>query len=369
VCAVLATLCGGTRASARDEPAIARPSTAKVIVAGDDNEAAIIDASVVEQLERLGVRAETSRSGSVRPDEVVAAEEGEAGMVARVWIDSTSPSETILYVADRSGSRVLIRRFPRAGRVEIAREATMAALQTAVDALLHGGQIGVSREEARVELGVPAPAPEAPATSVGEAERPRPSPDRVKLAAPAGRPPREEIALGLGVAYEIGGYANNAIEHGPVVALSLERPFDRRVFGVTLSGQYRFPMQAASGPVTLRVESGALRLAAVAQVIRSPLDLRATLGGGVDVVRADPGLVHVVDATLTPVSRVDPVMRAGVLGRVPLMIANRPVLELELAVDVAPFVRSFAVARGETQTLLLAPWTVRPLLLLGIAVP
>lgn len=364
---MLATLCGGTRASARDEPAIARPSIAKVIVAGDDTEAAIVDASVVEQLERLGVRAETSRSASVRPDEVVAAEEGEAGMVARVWIDSTSPSETILYVADRSGSRVLIRRFPRAGRIEIAREATMAALQTAVDALLHGGQIGVSREEARVELGVPAPAPEAPAMPVREAERP--PPDRVKLAVAAPRPPREEIALGLGVSYEIGGYASNALEHGPVVALSLERPFDRRVFGVTLSGQYRFPMQAASGPVTLRVESGALRLAAVAQVTRSPLDLRAALGGGVDVVRADPGLVHVVDATLTPISRIDPVMRAGVLGRVPLMIANRPVLELELAVDVAPFVRSFAVARGETQTLLLAPWTVRPLLLLGIAVP
>ena len=246
----------------------------------------------------------------------------------------------------------------------------MAALQTAVDALLHGGQIGVSREEARVELGVPAPAPEAPATTpVGAAERPRPSPDRVKLACP--RPVRvaRRSRWGSACPTRFGGYANNAIEHGPVVALSLERPIARRVFGVTLSGQYRFPMRSASGPVTLRVESGALRLAAVAQVTRSPLDLRAALGGGVDVVRADPDLVHVVDGTLTPVSRLDPVMRAGVLGRVPLMVGNRPVLELELAVDVAPFVRSFAVARGETQTVLLAPWTVRPLLLLGIAVP
>jgi hypothetical protein len=119
--AALATLSLATPASAGTEQEIAQPSTAKVIVAGDDAEVAIVHASVVEQLDRLGVHAETSRSSAVRPDEVVAAEAGEASMVARVWIDFNSPSEAILYVADRSGSRVLIRRFPRTGRVEIAR--------------------------------------------------------------------------------------------------------------------------------------------------------------------------------------------------------------------------------------------------------
>jgi hypothetical protein len=238
-----------------------------------------------------------------------------------------------------------------------------------VDALLHGGQIGVSREEARTELGLTAPAP-PPATSEAASSSPPPVRIAEKPELPRIPPRPPEATLRLGVSYEVGAYASNAIEHGPVVGLSLDRTLGRRLFGVMLTGQYRIPIRVTETPVTLRIESGALRVAGVAQLTPSwPLDLRGVVGGGIDVTRADPDLLHIVDARLTPVTRVDAVFRAGILGRLPLMVANRPVLELQLAVDVAPFSRPFAVARGDTQTLLLAPWTVRPLVMLGIALP
>ncbi|AKU99754.1 hypothetical protein AKJ09_06418 [Labilithrix luteola] len=358
VCAALVV----SRRAAADEPPAVHP-LAHVVVAGTDEEVSLARASVAEQLDRLGVRAETERKAAVRAEEVVSVPAADDTMIARAWIDFGSAGETILYVADREGSRLLVRRFPSKGRSEIAREAAMAALQTAVDALLHGGQIGVTREEARTELGLPPepppPPPPAPvAPPVGSKKAP---------SSPAAKP---RTTLGLGLAYEIGGYADESLEHGPVVSLSLARPIAGRPSALTLTGQYRLPITSTIDPVTLRVESGAFRLLASTELVRAwPFDVRASIGGGIDVVRADPGLVHIVDATLVPITRIEGVGRAAVTARAPLAVFPNSALELSLAVDVAPWTRPFAIARGSEQTTLLSPWTVRPLLMLGITVP
>lgn len=334
-----------------------------VTLAGTDDEAALVRAAVIEQLERLGVRPSIVRRDVIRPDEVVS-RVAASGAAAHVWLDFSSPSEAVLYVADGAGERVLVRRFAREGRNEIAREATMAALQSAIDALLHGNRIGVSRDEARAALGLPPP----PSPS------PKPPPARPPAApCPAPPPPapaRSATTLGIGAFYEIGAYASHALEHGPLVRVSVMHRSGDRIYGLMLSGQYRFAMTATSPPVTLRVESGALRLAGVLGLVHAPaFDVLAAAGGGFDVTRADPRLIDQVDATLTPISRVDPVVRAGLLGRAPLALLGRAHLELELALDVAPSVHPFAISRGDAEAILLSPWIVRPLVVLGLAVP
>lgn len=364
MCAAFAAFTKGRRATADDVPA--HPQ-AHVVVAGTDEEVSLTRASVAEQLDRLGVHADTERKPAVHAEEVVSVPAAGDTTIARAWIDFGSPDETILYVADREGSRLLVRRFPSKGRSEIAREAAMAALQTAVDALLHGGQIGISREEARTELGLPpeptpaSPPPPAPAPV------PVPTPPQKKASTPVEKP---RTTLGLGLAYEVGGYADESLEHGPVVSLSIARPVAGHPSALTLTGQYRLPINTTVDPVTLRVESGAFRLLASTQLVRAwPFDVRASLGGGIDVLRADPGLVHIVDATLVPITRIDGVGRAMVTAHAPLSIFPQAALELSLGVDVAPWTRPFSIARGTEQTTLLSPWTVRPLVMLGLTVP
>ncbi|MDF2694475.1 MAG: hypothetical protein K0S65_2858, partial [Labilithrix sp.] len=344
VTAIAALTLATVEASAEGEP------VATVVIAGDDAEVAIVRAGVGEQLERLGVVVEAVRESSVSAEEIVRPRPSGGAVIARVWIDSRSEHETILYVTDQTASRVLVRHFPRDGRAEIAREAVMAVVQTNVDALLHGGTIGVSQSEAREELGLTKPMPIAPCPPPPSARPPPPAPVRT--------------TLGLALSYEVGAYAASTVEHGPVAAIELTRPFGGRSYGLALSGQYRFPITATEAPATLRLESGAFRLTGVAAPFRAgPVEVRFFGGGGIDVVRAEPGLVRIVDATLRPRSRVDAVFRAGVGLRAPLGIFPKGAVELDLALDVAPFIRSYSVSREGGRSDLLGPWAVRPLML------
>jgi hypothetical protein len=183
-------------------------------------------------------------------------------------------------------------------------------------------------------------------------------------------PPKPATTIGIGVLYEAAVYDSGSVAHGPLARVSVTRSLGRRSIGLTLSGQYRFPISATSAPVTLRVESGALRMAGFVGLLRrEPFELRATVGGGVDLTRGDPRLTNSADATLTPISRVDGVVRAGFVGRGPLLVLPNANFELELAVEILPSARPWAVARGDTQTALLSPWTVRPVLAVGLTVP
>lgn len=341
---------------------------ATVVIAGDDREADIVRASVGEQLERLGVHVEAVREPAIATEEIAQAHAAGGPVVARVWIDSRGGAETVLYVTDATASRVLVRHFPREGRTELAREAMMATLQTNVGALLRGDAIGVSRSEAREQLGLAAEAE----TDAPPAPTPIPPPAPPKTT-PRTPPPRSSAAaavwtLGLAFGYEVGGYAASDLEHGPVLALSLARPFGGLPIGLTLSAQYRFPITETEDPSTLRLESEALRAQAfVTPVRKDKLELRLSAGAGVDIVRVEPGLVRVVDATLRPTSHVDAVFRAGIGLRVPVGFFPAARVQLDAALDVAPFVSSYAVARDGARADLISPWVVRPLVVLGFA--
>lgn len=364
-CALVTALTSASFHAAASEPT---ERVAAVVIAGDEREAAIVRASVGEQLERLGVHAETAHEPTIATEEITQPHAAEGQVVARVWIDSRSEAETVLYITDATGSRILVRHFPREGRSELAREAMMATLQTNVGALLRGDAIGVSRSEAREQLGLPAETqPEAvPAAAASGAAAPPPT----KKPAP---PPRSSSAsapwtLGLAFAYEVGAYAGRHFEHGPMLALSLARPFGGIPIGLTLSGQYRFPIVETQDPSTLRLESAAFRAQAfVTPWSRDKVELRVSAGAGVDVVRAEPGLVRVVEATLRPTNHADTVFRAGVALRAPAGFFPSARVQVEAALDVAPFVSSYAVARDGARADLISPWIARPLVLVGFA--
>src|SRR5205823_1511815 len=93
---------------------------------------------------------------------------------------------------------------------EVSREALGRLLETAVEALLSGAQIGLERRAAQAQI-IARAAPPAPA--------PAPSP-----AAPAGPPRRERAAPSwraeLALMYEAQGFAPEALAaHGPVVGV------------------------------------------------------------------------------------------------------------------------------------------------------
>jgi hypothetical protein len=242
-----------------------------------------------------------------------------------------------------------------------------------VGALLRGDRIGVSRNEAQQELGLALDPEASRASSPAPAEPARgsapcaPTPARAcaePAESPRGRP---SWTLGLGLAYEVGAYASTGPEHGPAASLSLVRSVGASSVGLTLLGQHRFPITKIGDPSTLRLESDALRVLAFATLSRiGRVEPRVFAGGGVDVVRAEPGLLRVVDATLRPSTRFDPVFRAGVGFRFPVGALPGACFELGAGVDLAPFVASYAVARDGLANDLIAPWAVRPLVLVGL---
>jgi hypothetical protein len=242
---------------------------------------------------------------------------------------------------------------------ELVREELGHILQTAVEGLKAGEEIGAPRDEALKQVD-----DEAAASSAKAEPLVNPAP----ATEPLPRPPRPR-RFRFGPRYELvwlgdGGH----FEDGPGAVLGALLPSSQRV-GLELSGFYRRPLKVEASPVGARLQSLALD-ALVSFDAWSGARARLRLAAGVqaDFVRVSPFAAASEDVQLARSQWL-----TFALGRVALTYAHAvgSFMEVEVTcgVELAPGGTRFVFQRRSGNTDVLSPWPVRPLLSLGATVP
>ena len=269
--ALLLALLVLSRRAAAEEP----PRVEVVVAAGADVSDSVL-AVLRDSLARRGLAVDATVVPRIDPMQLVrpAATTAAPSPVARVWLDLLSPQPTMYFVTEPSGL-VYVRPLavhPAPDTVEL--ELIRFVVDGAVQAILEGQPLGVTRAEFERSLAPPVPPAPAP---------PQP-------AAPA--PPRVPPKWVFGAAYSGARLAAGVLAHGPAVTGEVLWP--RLRLGVTLL--QRFPVSLSSADVTASnpavsaslVSSGVRLFAAVPARLTARLWASAGVGAGVDVTRVAP---------------------------------------------------------------------------------
>ncbi|MBI5491075.1 MAG: hypothetical protein HY905_27335 [Deltaproteobacteria bacterium] len=350
--------------AARAEPG---ELVADVVIAAAPEDAALLEIALREPLDRLGVRVRWMRVEWFELSEVVTPEAGAPDADVRVWFDlvgisrpaGEEPRATV-YLADGGWQRVLVRGVGfGAGLDEVAREELATIVLTAVEGILAGEAVGRSREEVREELGV-----EVPELPPSEPPPPEPGLPRAAEASRGVEGPTfaERMRLELGAIYEPGGFAGAV---GAVHGIGLEVGLVERAglvrWGGWLAGGYTIPIEVEGvDGVGVRLDVGSIRaLGSLELAISAPLAFRIAVGGGVDIVRAEPTARVGTDAELESVET----SAAGILEAIVglrIVLVEPVSLWFGVGVDVDPAAARYVVHRGGESIAVLEPWVARP---------
>jgi hypothetical protein len=268
------------------------PSEAVVEVAAAGDPA--VTASMAERVRALGTRLGVStrwqtRSG-IDARDVLSDKRVDAGILARVWLDLSDPKRAVLYIANATHDRFLVRVVPAEGGYgEVTQESLTTIVESVVDALVTGGQIGVDRAEAtrKIEEDV----------GVRVDSEPRSAIPTLVVETPAAAPPRDEGATGSPAPRRDGGHvvvdasyrmdvvaSGPSIRQGPQVALSFTRHLSSAVDLLFWFGGHWAPSSTLGDAAEeVRLRGGGGRAAAgVTGYFGSAFGWRVALGGGVD---------------------------------------------------------------------------------------
>ncbi len=297
---------------------------------------------------------------------------------ARVWLDLRNPERAVLFIANAGHDRFLVRALPVTdGYGELTRESLATVVESTVDALLAGGEIGVDRAAAERELEAQTGAHVAP-----EAERepppappvpqPEPEPEPRDVEAEAASVPRPtSLLLGAGYRLDAVDMGPTALRHGAQLGVawapaSFETPLGLLL---ALSAQY-FPSftLGADQPRLAQLGGGARLAAGVTGQAARALFWQAALGAGADVVRVRPrieessGLIAAEAFTVLA-----PYATAFVSG------SFRPSAWLDLAlcagVDLSLTGPHFDVQDGDARRAAVSPLRLHPYALVSVGTP
>jgi hypothetical protein len=260
----------------------AEPRPVDVVVAGPPERTDPVAKSVEDPLSRLPIEVRLRTAEAVDPRTVIDGRETAAPAFARVWLDLTAATQVTLYFVDAAWERILVRHVPiERGLDDVEREEIAQIVRSAVEALLGGATIGITREQARAELLAPEPKPQP---------EPKPEPHAAPTPTPLRRPaparPPSGWAADLGGFYEATPYAG-ALWHGPGVVAGASAPGELAPGGrVTL--QYRAPASIEGERFGARLQALALRALARMIWARHGFVLGVAAGGGADLTHVDP---------------------------------------------------------------------------------
>jgi hypothetical protein len=340
-------------------PASAAESGGVVLltVAAHQEQASELEAVAQELLERLGLQIELRRVQRVQLTELRKPATHGSPYVARVWI-ALARGRARLYLEHTARDRLLVREIKsEAHNPELLREELGHILQTALEGLIAGEEIGAPRGEALAEV---EPETEPPTRSSGE--RPPRPPEPVGEANPPARrfrfgPRYEAVFLG----------DRGKLVDGPGAALGLALPAAPR-FGLELAGTYRRPIRVERDQIGARLHSFGAALYLTFEPWQSARStLRLALGGGADVVKVSPF------STTTTVELTPSAWRRLAIARAACAYTRQvsSFLHLELLagfeLDASGTRYVLSTPSGERDVL--GPWAVRPFLSLGAMVP
>jgi hypothetical protein len=342
-----------------DAQSAGRESTILLTVAGPPDEAAKLEAVAGELLERLAMRVELRRVARIDVREIRQPLRREPAYFARVWIAFSKTGKARLYLEHSARDRVLLRDVTDdSHNPELVREELGHILQTAVDGLKAGEEIGEPRGEAlkQVDAEEAAAAPREQPTAAPPAKA-RPEP-----------PAPRQRSWRFGPRYELVWLGDGYFEDGPGAVFGAALPASPR-FGLELSGFFRRPIKIDATPVGARLQSLAVDALLSFEAWRGArARLRLAAGVEADFVRVSPFAASGQDVQLA-----NSHWLKLALGRLTLTyahdIGNFMAVEVTAGAELDPGGTRYVFQRRAGTADVLSPWPARPLLSLGATVP
>lgn len=345
--------------AARAEPN-ERDRTLLLTVAAPAAEAEQLAAVARELLARLAMRVELRHVERIDVAELRRPPAADATYFARGWIAFAKTGKARLYLEQAARDRVLVRDVANeAHNPELVREELGHILQTAVEGLKAGEEIGAPRGEAlkqvddeQTELASPTPAPASPPRETAVTEP----------------PPARHPRVRFGPRYELVWLGDGKPADGPGAVLGALLPGSAR-WGLELAGFFRRPLHVEAMPIGARLQSLAFDALLTFDAWQGPrARLRLAAGVQADLVRVTPSAAAGQGVEL---ARSEWLKLA--LGRAALTYAHDVGrfmdLEVTLGVELAPGGTRYVLQRSSGTTDVFSPWPVRPLVSLGGTVP
>jgi len=358
--------------SAQDAPRPVPVPVVEVVASGGPALLAAMAHRIRSLEARFSITVRWSSTPAIDIREVVAPRPAADAVLTRVWLDMSDPQRAMLFIANAGHDRFLVRVVPVGdGYGELTRESLATVVESAVDALLAGGQIGVDRSAALRELAaqtgtVPAAEAAEPAAPAAAAPQPVRAPARSSSESSAIRGPWL-----LATHYRADAIAGGpSLRHGAQLALSYAADVDYPV-DLLLMVTTQLAPSFALGDGGRRVhEQGGGARAAVGATSRGTgvLGWQAALGAGVDLFRVEPAIAAESGlAGAAPFLATIPVATLFVSGSV------RPAAWLDVALGVGLDAdlagHHFDLASAGERTPLITPWRIHPYALLGVGMP
>ena len=336
-----------------------RTSVVLLTVAASANDAEKLEAVVGELLERLQMQVELRRVERIDVAEVRQPLRGGPAYFARVWIAFAKSGRARLYLEHAARDRVLVRDVAAdAHNPELVREELGHILQTAIEGLKAGEEIGAPRREALEQAGEDEKAA-PPATP--SPPPPVPVPEQ---AAPRARSWR------FGPRYELVWLGDDSrFEDGPGAVFGALWPRATRAWGLELGVFFRRPLKIDAEPVGARLQSLAFNVLVTFEIWRGTR-ARFRLGAGAEanLVRVSPFTTAGRDVQLAK-SHWLKVALARTAFSYAHDLGDFMDLEVTLGAELDPGRTRYVVEQSEGAADVFSPWPVRPLLSLGVTVP
>jgi hypothetical protein len=331
-----------------------RSNTLLLSVAAPAGETEGLEAVARELLARLDIQIEVRRVPRIDLAELRRALEPGERYFARVWITLSSAGRARLYLEHGASDRMLVREVVGdPSNPELLREELGHILQTAVDGLKAGEEVGAPRSDALKDVPVEdtidvAAEPAAPRSSAGAARRPPVS-----------------LPLRFGPRYELSWLGDSTrFEDGPGAVFAIALPI-----GFELSAYYRRPLNVEDTPVGVRLQTLSARALVTVQAWRGErAGIRLGAGAGADFVHATP-----LGESGKTVELSDGAWLKLAVARLQASYARRAFsfLELELTagMDLDANDTHYIFRQGSQELRVLDPSPVRPFFSLGATVP
>jgi hypothetical protein len=247
----------------------------EVIATGESRTTRGVEALVRELLKRLPVTVRWVSTPGIDARDVLSRRIADPGLVARVWVDLSDPTGARLFVANPASDRFLVRLVPAdEGHEEVEEEAVAQIIGSAVDAILAGGEIGVTREIAARQISIEP-------LSEGTSHPAVPS-FASRNEGPSGR-----LGAFLGLR-ALGAGPVVSVDPGLLVAVVGPRRWAVQPF-LILELQYEAPFDWQAQAVSLRLEGAGGSLQPGLQTrVGSRLSLQASTGFSTDTMHVQP---------------------------------------------------------------------------------
>jgi hypothetical protein len=347
------------------------PRAALDVVAVGPGAALAAMADRVRSLEaRFPVAVRWTAVESIDVRAIVAPRAVDEGVFARVWLDLSNPERAVLFLANAGHDRFLVRVLPVSDDYgELTRESLATVVESAIDALLAGGQIGVDRGTAVREI-------EAQTGTPIAAKPPAPAAPIASEAAPGAIAPRREEtalqpALLITAQYRVDAVAAGpALRHGPQLGIAGSFGWGAAIdLLLGVSAQYVAPFSIDDAGRGVEQYGGGARIAVGATGrAGGNFNWQAALGGGIDRFRVEPAV-----AASTGLEAAEPFSITAPVATLFANFAWRPAAWIEFGLgaglDVALSGPHFDVQSGSARAQAISPWRVHPYGLVGIGTP